>query len=317
MSIPRPVLPPQITERFAARRADLPTGSRLIYRPALLGRAKLHFAQTAARVDCWQDLAMLLPVDDAVPAETWAHAENRDEEIDFDTQPETAAAFAALPAELSRPKRYSELATSLKNHLYRNQKLRLWKCPSLKQTSTLEESESEFRVRLSQRAREARDAEVESLRKKYAPKFAMLHELLRKAQIKVEKEKSQVGEKSLSATLSFGASILGALFSRKLTSVGNISRAATSVRQAGRIARERQDVNDANEGVEVLQQRLSNLEAQFQAESEKIQADLAPDKLPLEEVTVKPKKSEINVEPVTLVWLPWVVSDKGVAERAY
>ena len=61
----------------------------------------------------------------------------------------------------------------------------------LKQTSSPDESEAEFRVRLVQRAREQRDEQVESLRKKYAPKIASLEERIRKAQIKVEKEKAQ------------------------------------------------------------------------------------------------------------------------------
>src|SRR5262245_26291129 len=38
----RPILPPEITERFAARRANLPAGASVIYHPALIGQAKLH-----------------------------------------------------------------------------------------------------------------------------------------------------------------------------------------------------------------------------------------------------------------------------------
>ncbi len=76
------------------------------------------------------------------------------------------------------------------------------------------------------------------------------------------------------------------------------------MRQATRIARERQDVTDAAESVEVLSQRLSDLGAELAAETEKIQSDLSPDKLALQEVTIQPKKSEITVEPITLLWMP-------------
>jgi Helicase HerA, central domain len=312
----RPVLPPEITERFAARRANLPEGANLIYRPALLGQVKLHFAQTAAGVDHWQDVSLLLPIGDAVPAETWAKAEEREEELETEKQPEGGAKFTALPAELSRAKRYTELATALKDYLYRNRKLQLWKCPPLKQTSSAGESQSDFRVRLAQRAREERDAQVAALRQKYAPKIASVQEQLRKAQIRVDKEKSQATERTLSAALSMGTSILGALFSRKWTSAGNLSRAASSMRQASRIARERQDVSDASGGVEALQERLSSLEAELKGETDAIGADLAPDKLRLEEVLVQPKKSEINVSGVTLVWLPWIVRPDGISESA-
>ena len=235
----------------------------------------------------------------------------------MESQPEASASLPTLPGELTRPKRYTELSTALKDHLYRNQKLSLWKCASLKQTSKPGESEAEFRVRLSQLAREERDAAVESLRQKYAPKIASLQERIRKAEIKVEKEKSQATEKTLSAALSMGASLIGAMFGRKMMSSANITRAASSMKQAGRIARERQDVSDANEGVEVLQQRMADLEAELKAETDQVQADLSPDKLPLTEQVVQPKKSEINVSAVTLVWLPHVVSSDGKSQPAY
>jgi uncharacterized protein DUF87 len=296
----RPVLPPEIKEQFLARRE---TG-KAVYHPALLGQAKLHFAQAASGIDCWQDVSLLLPIDDALPTETWQKAKTLDDSPDLEPQPDEGAQFAPLPAELSRPKQYTELAAALKDYLYREQKLQLWKCASLKQTSKPRESEGDFRVRIAQQAREQRDAQVEELRHSFAPKRAASEERIRKARIKVEKEKSQATEKTMSAALSIGASIMSALFSRKLTSAGNISRAATSMRQASRIARERQDVSDANESVEVLKQRLDDLDAELAVQTAKVQSDLAPDKLPLDQITIQPKKSEITVSGVTLVWMP-------------
>jgi hypothetical protein len=301
---PRPVLPPDITERFVPSRAVLSPGQTLTYRPALLGQARLHFTQASAGVDAWQDVSLILAVADQLPAALWESAEEQAEPPELETQPEANATFANLPGELSRPKRYTELTTALKDYLYRHQKLQLWKCPSLKATSNAGESQADFRIRLTQQAREARDEQVESLRQKYAPKVAALDERIRKANLKLEKEKSQATEKTISAALSVGASILGAMFSRKLASSANVNRAATSMRQASRIARERQDVSDANESIEVLQQQKADLEAELRTQTEQVQTELAPDKLPLEEVTIQPKKSDINVSAVTLVWLP-------------
>jgi hypothetical protein len=212
--------------------------------------------------------------------------------------------YAALPTELMRPKRYSQLATALKDHLYRNRRLRLFRSVEFKQVSRPGESEGDFRARLAQLARERRDQEVEKLRVRYAPKVAALQDRLRRAEIKVEKEKSQANQQTLSAALSMGASVLGALLGRKLVSATNLNRAATSARQASKIARERQDISDATESVEVLRQRLADLEAEFASESEKIEAAAAPDRLALEEVLIQPRKADLKVEPVALVWVP-------------
>jgi hypothetical protein len=310
----RPVLPPDIVERFLTRRANLPQGASVLYSPALLGQAKLHFTNTSAGVDAWQDVTLLLPIDGQVPAEAWAEAEDQEDAPDIEPQPEAGARFAELPAELSRPKRYSELATALKDFLYRGRKLKLWKCAPLKRTSTPEQSEGDFRVGLMQLARQQRDEQVEKLRQKYAPKIAALEERGRKAEIKVEKEKSQANQQTLTAMLSIGTSILGAMFGRKLFSATNLSRTATATRAAGRIARERQDISDASESVETIQQRLAELDAQFKAETEKIQTSLTAESLPLEEILIQPKKSEISVSQVALVWVPWIVRMDGAIE---
>jgi len=311
----RPVLPPEVSERFAARRANLPRGASVLYGPALLGSARVHFAQAATGVDVWQDVSLLLPIDESLPVDVWTEAEDRSEGApELENQPETGARFAKLPGELARPKRYTELAAALKDFLYRNRKLKILKCPALKATSSAGESEAAFRARLPHSGREQRDAQVEKLRQKYAPKIATLQERIRKAQIKVEKEKSQASQQTMNTVFSFGASVLGAVFGRKLMSTSNVTRAASSMRQAGKIARERQDVADAAETVEVLQQQLADLNAQFEAETEKMQTGLAPESLSLEEVLIQPKKADISVQQVSLVWLPWIVRLDGAVE---
>jgi hypothetical protein len=303
----RPVLPPEIVERFLARRANLPQGASVLYRPALLGQAKVHFASAAAGVDAWQDVTLLLPVDERVAEDAWAAAEEQQETPEMESEPDAGARFAELPAELSRPKTYSGLATALKDYLYRNRKLQLWRCAPLKRTSSPEQSEADFRIALAQAVREQRDEQVEKLRQKYAPKIAALEERIRKAQIRVEKEKSQASQQTMTAILSIGQSILGAMFGRKLRSTANMTRVATSARAAGRIARERQDITDAAEGVDVLKEQLAALDAEFKAETEKVQTGFTAESLPLEEIAVQPKKSEITVSQVALVWAPWIV----------
>ncbi|MDX1944893.1 MAG: DUF87 domain-containing protein [Pirellulaceae bacterium] len=311
----RPVLPPEISERFSTRRANLPSGASVLYRPALLGTARVHFTQTTAGIDEWQEVSLLLAIDGPLPADIWGSAEPLAEALDeFDAQPENGAKFAELPGELSRPKRYGELAIALKDYLYRNQRLSRWKCPAFKQISNTDETEAEFRVRLGQAGREQRDLLVEKLRQKYAPKLAALQERIRKAEIKVEKEKSQATQQTMNTVLSVGTSILGALFSRKLTSATNVTRAASSMRQAGKIARERQDISDASEGVAALNEQMEELNTQLQAETEKLQAGLAAETLVLEEISIVPKKADITTTSVALVWQPWIVRMDGAVE---
>ena len=57
--------------------------------------------------------------------------------------------FATMPVELNRVKTFTELQSALKEHLYRTQKLKLWKCAELKEVSQTGESEGDFRSRIT------------------------------------------------------------------------------------------------------------------------------------------------------------------------
>lgn len=308
----RPVLPPDISERFIPLRAAIPAGGKLVYRPALLGVAKVHFAQVASGIDVWKSLSLVAPIDAEVAPDVWTAAEvSEGDALELESAPPATAQFSSLPAELSRPKKYAELATALKDHLYRSQKLQLWKCASLKQVSKAEESEADFRVRLSHTGRETRDAQLEKLRQKYAPKITSLTEQIRKAEIRVEKEKSQSTQQMLGTALSFGSTVLSALMGRKLTSVANITRASSAMKSAGRAFREQQDVSQAGETVEAYKERLATLDTEFKAEAEKIQSGFDADQLQLEEIAIQPKKADISVSQVVLLWEPWVTGADG------
>ncbi len=158
---------------------------------------------------------------------------------------------------------------------------------------------------------------MEKLQTDYASKLATLKERIRKAEQRVDREKSQSTQQTLQAAISFGASALGALLGRKLASTANMNRAASAMRTAGRAAREHGDIKQAEDSVEALQQRLTQLEAEFQAEVDRSEAAIKPDALQLEPWTIRAKKSEIAVDRVTLIWMPWNVDAANQATPAF
>jgi hypothetical protein len=295
----RPVLPPGVTEVFLATRAS----GGVVYRPALLGQARVRYAHAASGIDQWQELELVALAEDFL-GEGWAVAEIAAEPREADSGPAANAQFADLPGELAQAKAYTKWGTELKDHLYRTQTLKVLRASELKETSKPGESEAEFRIRLSQSARELRDEQKEKLRAKYAPKLTTLKEQLRRGEQRVEKEKSQATQSTLQATITFASSVLSAFTGRKLASSANIGRAASSMRAAGRIGRERADIAHANETVETIEQRIADLEAEFQREAAELESSLDPSALRLDEVEIKPKKSDITIVRVVLAWVP-------------
>jgi len=305
-STTRPALPPEIPECFLPLPPALGPSQRVSYKPALLGTARVHFVQAKSNVDDWQTLTFLAELSESQADEVWEKAQRLNEAPALEKAPAASGVFAPAPGPLLRPKKFAALPNSLKDYVYRTATLAIWKSAASKDISRPGESEQQFRVRLSQAFREQRDQQIEKLKSQYAPKLAALEEKIRRAGQKVEKEQAQASQQTVQATLSAGSSILGMLFGRKLASAANVNRAATAMRAAGRASREKQDVTLANENLRQLQQQRDELDAKFRAETEAFEDSISPDRLALEQLSIKPRKADISVLQVSLAWVPSV-----------
>jgi hypothetical protein len=293
----RPAPPPGVEEAFLAA----PAGARL--RPALLGVASLHFVDAKAKLDVWQDVAWLAPLDAASEATPWQAARELPAGAPaLAPQPPEGARFAPLPASARRAPSYERWRKQLAAQLHRARPLRLLRCADPKLSSEPGESEGAFRVRVREAQRDARDAAVEKLRARHAPRLARLRERIADAERRQEREQEQYSQRKVQAAISIGASVVGALFGRKLGSAGNVGRATTAARGVGRAADERGDVARAQERVEDLREQLAALERDFEADRARLEA--APDAaaLALEELLVAPRKGDIETRPLVLVW---------------
>ncbi|MEX0715821.1 MAG: DUF87 domain-containing protein [Planctomycetaceae bacterium] len=315
-----PVLPPDIVCRYVAVARSVPRDARIVYRPVLFGAARLHFvdAKSRSNVDVWKRAGRLSLVGDSVPPDVWDAAERVDPEslALLDERP-AEGTFAPLPSELAQPRSYKDWASGLKEHFYREESLALFHAPRLKTYSDPDEAEGDFVSRLRHRVREERDLEIEKLKRKFAPKAARLEDRIRRAGQRVEVEKSQASNATTSAVITFGATLLGALFGRKVASATNVSKSATSVRSAGRAVQQRGDIGRAEENVKALRTELAELEAELERETDRIRDDYSLDSIAVESYAVPPRKSDISIEQTALAWLPYRVDAAGIAEPAW
>lgn len=300
----RPVVPPEASERFLAPSEPPPREQPLLYQPAILGTGRVHFVDKRAGVDLWRTVVLRVPADEDVAEPDWETADRLDEEPASGDEPVAGARFAPLPSSMARAKSYADWQKSLRNHLYRSERLVLWRSAALKLISQPGESEADFRIRSRQAAREHRDFEVEKLRTRYASKAESLQRRKRQAEERVAREQSQFAHRSLDTAISFGGSLLGAFLGRKVASRTNVTRAASAMRGIGRAARERTDVGRAEENVEAIQKQLDELDAEFQAEVDRMDQQIAGMEQEVEEVLIPPRKSDIGEIRVVLAWAP-------------
>jgi hypothetical protein len=300
----KPALLPEIHEVYLPL-TSTPEEGRLIYRPGLIGNARLHYVSARSKVDHWDELSMLVPLapDMEVTDVDWDGGSVW--EGDFKSLAEEAergAAHGELPAAAMRAESYKRWSKSFASYLYRDRSLKLWKCAALKATSRPGEREKEFRIRMTEHTREKRDLELEKLKLRFTPKVTKLRERIDKAQEKVSREQSQYHHQKLQTAISFGATLLGALTGRKLGSSRTVGRATTAARTAGRAAREREDIARAKKEVVRLKDKLAELEEEFEEKVERLRELPAPSEIELEEVSIRPRKSDISVGLMALVW---------------
>jgi FtsZ-binding cell division protein ZapB len=183
-------------------------------------------------------------------------------------------------------------------------------------TSQVGETEGVFQARLAQVLRERRDLEVEKLKARYAPRLQGVQDQVRRARERVEREKSQYGQQKVQTAISVGASLLGAFLGRRALSAGNVSRAATAMRSAGRIGREKEDVDRAGESLAAVEGRLVTLQQEFDADVSALQGRFEPGALVVERTTIRPRKSDIGVGTIGLAWIPWKTGPDGLPQPA-
>jgi len=309
-----PILPVDIRQIFADVTKN---ASEIVYRPALLVTARMHFVDAKAGIDAWKNVARLCVMNDGVPDDPWDQADDvNPDELALSRQPVDGARFEILPSALSQPKQYTSWKTGLKNSLYREGTYTVPYCKALSRYANAGEKTGDFQARLKHSAREERDLQIEKLRKKYGSKIETLQERQRRSEQVVEREKAQASGATLTAAVQFGTSIFGALFGRKLASATNLTRAAGSLRSATRAAEQKGDVTRAQETVEAIQADLEAMETELQGEIDRITAEL-PDDVQVTDFDVKPRKSDTTIEAVSLLWLPYSVSPSGVMEPAW
>jgi hypothetical protein len=157
---------------------------------------------------------------------------------------------------------------------------------------------------LQQAARESRDRDLEQLRQKYASKTSILQERLRRAQQAQNLQAEQASAAKVQTAISIGATLLSGLFGRKAVSVGTMGRATTAARGVSRSMKESADVARAGETVEAVMQQLQELNAQLESEVGHLTSASDPATEKFETVTIKPKKKDISIKLLGLVWVP-------------
>jgi hypothetical protein len=316
-SYQQPSLPPNIPDFFIPTRGSKTADRKLLYVPKLYGVAKINFQNTQSKINSSQTVTFITPItDNAIPV-NWETSELIEiPATDLEKTPQNYTLFAELPSPASQTSSYTSWNRDFTNWLYGTQMLELFTSPALKLSSNPGESEKDFRVRLQQAAREKRDEMKEFLSNKYTPKNTALQERLRKAEQAADKQADQAKRAKYQTAVSIGSTLLGAFSGRKI-SQSTISRASTAMRSASRTMEESKDVARAGDTIESIKKQIADLQAEFNAEVANLDNKVDTFAESLDTLVIKPRKSDILVQLVALVWAPYWQDAQGTITQAW
>ena len=311
----QPTLPPDVSQFFIPVRGS---GGMLVYQPMLVGAAKVRYADARAKIDTAETITVMTAIADAAVPVNWEESVEPEWSLkDVEKKPSKPGQFADLPAAAGRAKSYQAWSRDFVDWVYSTRRLELFRSPGTGAISNASESERDFCVRLSQVVHEQRDDATETLRKKYAPKRAALVEKIRRAQQAVDREQNQASQAKMQTAISVGATLIGAFLGRKTVSSSTVGKATTAARGVGRAMQQGDDVTRAQETVRVLQQQLEDLDAELESEIKALAARNDPAIEDMDTLVLKPKKSDIAVQLVSLVWTPYWQNANGMLTPAW
>jgi len=275
------------------------------YEPYLLGLGKVDFVDRKTReVLATDEVKLIWPLTSGRSEVDWTAAEVLEvSEDELGREPAPGASWSPLPEAAQRSSSYRRWKKELEDLLYRQRRLELFESAALEAVSHPRESERDFRIRLADLARVERDRRLEALRESFATRRRKLEERIDGAEHRLTKEKDQANRAKLETAVSIGTTLLSVLTGRRRLSQTTINRAGSSIRDAEESSRQARDVEQARGSLEALNDQLEKLEEDLEQRLGELSRDLDPLRAELDSVAIQPRRSDVSVRSVGLLWV--------------
>ncbi len=266
----------------------------------LLCKCSLHFADTAKNIDLTSELNY------GFYLQKEASNINYEEFVElnissFEIKERLNSNYYETPIFIQNEKELKQIQKDFSDYVYRNSKLTLFKNDSLKIISKQNESLTDFKIRIQDRLNEKIDEQVENLQIKFKKTNDSIDDKLDKLFDKKEKEELQASSTTTDTIIAIGTSLLGAFFGKSTTS-STLGKVASSARGATRVLKERNDVKYVENEIQQLQIEKEELQKILEDEIEKINEENKISNFQIEEIFIKPKRTDIFNVKLELLW---------------
>ncbi|WP_151951440.1 ATP-binding protein [Aliarcobacter butzleri] len=295
--IPKPIITSNLTEKYLYSSQN----SAYYLQPYLICSCDVHYIDAPKNIDFEEKISYKIYLDENMKNIDFEEKEELGNNS-FEEKEKANSFYYELPSFIQKEKDLKIIEKDFMDYIYRNSKLTLYKNEFLKITSKQTESLNDFKIRLQDRLNEKIDLEVEKLKVKFVKENDSIETKLSKLYEKLQKEEIQATSTTTDTIISIGTSLLGAFFGNSVINKTNIGKVATSAKGASKILKERNDVKQVENEILELQQQKEALKTLLENEIEKINLANQSSNFPIEEIFIKPKRSDIYNTKLALLW---------------
>ncbi|MFW2554447.1 ATP-binding protein [Aliarcobacter butzleri] len=295
--IPKPIITSNLTEKYLYSSQN----SAYYLQPYLICSCDIHYIDAPKNIDFEEKISYKIYLDENMKNIDFEEKEELGNNS-FEEKEKPNSFYYELPSFVQKEKDLKIIEKDFTDYIYRNSKLTLYKNEFLKITSKQTESLNDFKIRLQDRLNEKIDLEVEKLKVKFVKENDSIEIKLSKLYEKLQKEELQATSTTTDTIISIGTSLLGAFFGNSVINKTNIGKVATSAKGASKILKERNDVKQVENEILELQQQKEALKTLLENEIEKINLANQSSNFPIEEIFIKPKRSDIYNTKLALLW---------------
>ncbi|RZV19048.1 ATP-binding protein [Aliarcobacter butzleri] len=295
--IPKPIITSNLTEKYLYSSQN----SAYYLQPYLICSCDVHYIDAPKNIDFEEKISYKIYLDENMKNIDFEEKEELGNNS-FEEKEKPNSFYYELPSFIQKEKDLKVIEKDFMDYIYRNSKLTLYKNEFLKITSKQTESLNDFKIRLQDRLNEKIDLEVEKLKVKFVKENDSIETKLSKLYEKLQKEEIQATSTTTDTIISIGTSLLGAFFGNSVINKTNIGKVATSAKGASKILKERNDVKQVENEILELQQQKEALKTLLENEIGKINLANQSSNFPIEEIFIKPKRSDIYNTKLALLW---------------
>lgn len=262
--------------------------------PQVLCRAAIHYSSQKPAVDHAEEL--ILHVAAGGPD---LGAESRILILDADELTPGAPDGVARPAWVGDERTFRTAAKLVADRIYARRRLKLYGHQKLGLYSRVGETREQFEACCRAALADEMKRQQDALEERYDSRLQTLEKRLREEQRQYEQAKAQQSGRGLDTLLDLGSAFLGG--SRR----SNVGRALRSVGRATQRTRSSSDqVQDQLEDVQAVEAQIAELMEDREADEAKLHEKLTALLNEVEEVEVAPRRQDIRIEEVAIVWVP-------------